>query len=119
MTAEFHLANGSLTVDLNRSIDLSDPFTDQGEGILAWHVDHPRFTPVRAGNFIGSVKEGGVVNFRDLSLNPHGNGTHTECLGHITETIHDLNELWKNPYHSALLIQVAPETHKENDGPRE
>ena len=33
------------------------------------------------------------MNFRDVQFNPHGNGTHTECLGHISPEAHSVNEL--------------------------
>ena len=33
----------------------------------------------------GSVAEGGSVNFYDIDFNPHGHGTHTECIGHISK----------------------------------
>ena len=56
----------------------------------AWYVDpmsdiqRPYETDE---GFTGSVAEGGSVNFRNIAFNPHGNGTHTECLGHITEHV--------------------------------
>jgi kynurenine formamidase len=119
MIAEFHFESGSIRVDLDQGIDLSDPFTDQGVGPLAWGVDHPRFTAVKSGDFVGSVKGGGPVNFRDLFLNPHGNGTHTECLGHITETVHSVNEQPRPSFHKALLLNVAPSEQRTDESPRE
>lgn len=118
MTAEFHFDDESLRVDMEHPIDLSDPFTHTGHGVRAWGVDHPRFTPVRAGDFVGSVTEGGPVNFRDLFLNPHGQGTHTECLGHITETVHSVNKGRKRSFFRAFLIDVEPELLEEDDPPR-
>ena len=41
------------------------------------------YTPVVAGDFVGSTASGGPVNFFNIRVNPHGNGTHTECVGHI------------------------------------
>jgi arylformamidase len=119
MTAEFHFEHGSVQVDLDRGIDLSDPFTDHGNGPLAWGIDHPKFSPVRAGDFVGSVAEGGSVNFRDLFLNPHGNGTHTECLGHITERPYSVNRKWEASFHVATLIEVEPAVLEEAEAPRE
>jgi hypothetical protein len=31
-----------------------------------------------------SVSDGAVVNCETLTFNPHANGTHTECAGHVT-----------------------------------
>lgn len=118
MIAEFQFHNETVKVDLEQVIDLSDPFTDQGKGVRAWGVDHPRFAPVRSGNFVGSVTEGGPVNFRDLFLNPHGQGTHTECLGHITETVHSVNKGREHSFFRALLVQCAPRVQEGHEPPR-
>src|SRR5689334_944446 len=42
-------------------------------------------SPVRIGEWVGDTREGASVNFYNLRLNPHGNGTHTECVGHISK----------------------------------
>ena len=47
------------------------------------------------GDWIGSVEKGSSVNFRNIKFNPHGHGTHTECVGHITPKIHSVNTLVK------------------------
>jgi len=41
-------------------------------------------SPLKAGNFVGSLEAGASVNFYNVRVNPHGNGTHTETVGHIT-----------------------------------
>ena len=65
----------------------------EGRGSRAWYVDFMKLMVVRANGFLGSVAEGGAVNFRDVQFNPHGNGTHTECVGHISPEAHSVNEL--------------------------
>ena len=65
------------------SLAIKDPRIEKGAS--AWYVDGPKFEPVRADGFVGKVAEGGSVNFTDVFFNPHGHGTHTECLGHITK----------------------------------
>ena len=40
--------------------------------------------PLSAGSFIGDVRQGGSCNCSIHTLAPHCNGTHTECVGHIT-----------------------------------
>ena len=56
------------------------------KGPRAWYVEPMRIEPVRTEQFLGSVAEGGAVNFRDVYFNPHGHGTHTENVGHIVDT---------------------------------
>ena len=66
-------------IDTSTAIDLSLALRATAENPRAWYVDAPRMEPVRANGFIGSVAEGGAVNFRDIFFNPHGHGTHTQA----------------------------------------
>jgi kynurenine formamidase len=61
------------------------------------------------GDWIGDVKRGGSVNFRDVYVNPHGHGTHTECVGHISMEDFSLNKCLKQFMFFAELISVEPE----------
>jgi len=51
----------------------------------AFHLPHPLFSPFKQGEFIGSTLQGGPVNCSILQLAPHGNGTHTESIWHISK----------------------------------
>ena len=53
-------------------------------GALCYYADSFSAEPVRAGDWVGSVAEGGSVNHRQVRFTPHGTGTHTECYGHIS-----------------------------------
>jgi hypothetical protein len=35
------------------------------------------------------------TNFNTIQFNPHGHGTHTECLGHITRDFYSINQALK------------------------
>jgi kynurenine formamidase len=70
--------------DLGAGIDLSLPLRRDANGPRAWYVPKAIMTPVEEGPWIGSVALGGSVNFFNVAMNPHGHGTHTEGLGHIT-----------------------------------
>jgi arylformamidase len=72
-------------------------------------VDFPKFEPVRANGFVGSVAEGGSVNFRDISFNPHGHGTHTECFGHISKAWVSVNECLREFWFKSMLVTVTPQ----------
>jgi kynurenine formamidase len=96
-------------IDTAKGIDLSLELTNKNHNPRAWYVDLPRFEPVRANGFIGSVLEGGAVNFRDIFFNPHGHGTHTECVGHISKEPYSINSNLKEFWFSAKLISVTPE----------
>ncbi|HTO37297.1 MAG TPA: cyclase family protein [Brumimicrobium sp.] len=95
-------------IDLSQGIDLSIPLSDDENNPRAWYVDAPRFEPVRSDKWIGAVKEGGAVNFRNIFFNPHGHGTHTECLGHITPEVYSINRYLKQFFFHAVLFSVEP-----------
>lgn len=65
--------------------------------------------PVRAGDFVGATAEGGPLNFLDLQLNPHGNGTHTESVGHIATEAVRLVDALTDVLAWALVVEVLPE----------
>jgi kynurenine formamidase len=71
--------------------------------------------PVRANGFIGSVLEGGAVNFKDIYFNPHGHGTHTESFGHISKEIFAVNEVFDNYFFRASLISIEPRIIENGD----
>ncbi|PKR81473.1 metal-dependent hydrolase [Brumimicrobium salinarum] len=96
-------------IDTNKGIDLSIPLSNDDENPLAWYVKPPSFEPVMDDGWVGSVKKGGPVNFRNISFNPHGHGTHTECLGHITPTVYSINEHLNQYFFKAVLISVKPD----------
>ncbi len=101
-------------IETNNGKDLSISLINSEQNVRAWYVDPPRFEPVRANGFVGSVAEGGGVNFRDVYFNPHGHGTHTECLGHITEEVYSINQYLHTFFFSAYVISVEPSKKQVN-----
>jgi kynurenine formamidase len=63
---------------------------------------------VRAGAFVGDVREGGSCNCATYTLTPHCNGTHTECIGHITSERVSVREASTKALHVALLVTIEP-----------
>ena len=65
---------------------------------------------------MGEVASGGSVNFRNVMFNPHGHGTHTECLGHITEEIHPVDPLFRDQsaHFPCAVITVTPESRGDD-----
>jgi arylformamidase len=103
-------------IETSEVLDISIPMSNNEDNLRAWYVEPPRFEPVRANGFVGSVKEGGAVNFRDIFFNPHGHGTHTECLGHITEEVFSINRTMHTFICKALVISIEPEKIHRSDG---
>jgi len=97
-------------IDLSRPIDISIPLTNTDENPIAWYIEKPVIEPVVFGGWIGKVSEGkSSTNFNTIFFNPHGHGTHTECLGHITNDFYSINQCLKQFFFFAKLITVEPE----------
>lgn len=96
-------------VETSEGIDISIPLAATVDSVRAWYCDPIKIEPVITENFIGDVNKGGSVNFRNIFLNPHGNGTHTECVGHISKENFTLNKCLKEFHFYALVISVFPE----------
>lgn len=102
-------------IDLSKPIDISIPLTNTEENPIAWYIEKPVIEPVVFGDWIGKVSEGkSSTNFNNIFFNPHGHGTHTECLGHITNEFHSINQSLKQFFFFAKLITIEPEKI-END----
>ncbi|MBN4070603.1 cyclase family protein [Olleya sp. AH-315-F22] len=101
-------------IDLSKPLDISIPLKASKQNVNAWYLDEPIIEPVKVENWVASVKEGASVNFNNIEFNPHAHGTHTECVGHITEEFHSINKSLKQFFFLAELITVAPEK-LEND----
>lgn len=74
--------------DLQQPLDVSIPLKMGETQVNCFYAPLFEAIPVKAGDFIGSTAAGGAVNFYNLQINPHGNGTHTECVGHIARKEH-------------------------------
>lgn len=97
-------------IDLSKPIDISIPLTNTDENPIAWYIEKPVIEPVVFGDWIGKVSEGkSSTNFNNIFFNPHGHGTHTECLGHITNDFYSINQSLKQFFFTAKLITVEPE----------
>ncbi|MFB9078430.1 cyclase family protein [Flavobacterium procerum] len=97
-------------IDLSKPIDISIPLTNTDENPIAWYIEKPVIEPVVFGDWIGKVSEGkSSTNFNNIFFNPHGHGTHTECLGHITNDFYSINQSLKQFFFIAKLITVEPE----------
>ncbi|MEZ4720690.1 MAG: cyclase family protein [Flavobacteriales bacterium] len=96
-------------MNYKNGIDISIAYRTASDSTSAWYVGPIKIEPVRGDGFVGSVAEGGSVNFRDITLNPHGNGTHTECVGHIAPECFSVNQHMRHWMFDAVLISVQPE----------
>lgn len=90
--AHFSFANKSYKADLTQGHDLSLSFGPKGDNPNAFHINEARCEPIVVGDFVGSVKQGSGANCDVITFCAHGNGTHTECCGHITADQQSINK---------------------------
>lgn len=115
MKITIHNPNGDLIIDSKEGVDLSIPISRDSDTVNAYSIPGPIIEPLKLGSFVGSKALGGPVNCENIHFNAHGNGTHTECYGHISNPekvyLHDcLKEYW----FKAQVLNVVPE--KDEDG---
>jgi arylformamidase len=106
-------------VNTSTPIDLSISTHTGDDAVLAWYCEPIKLEPVMTDRFIGEVKQGGAVNFRNLFMNPHGNGTHTECVGHISVEDISINKCLKEFHFEAILVTANPEIVPNEDGKKD
>jgi kynurenine formamidase len=109
MQTEIILNSKKYKTDLSKPLDISIPLRAGEPNVNAWYVKPVEITPVIMGDWIGDVKKGGSVNFRNIFFNPHGNGTHTECVGHISKEEYTINQCLNTYFFFAKLITISPE----------
>jgi len=104
------------SADLTAPLDISIPIQEGNQNPNCYWADPVKFETIVSGNFIGSVKAGGSVNYQKLTLTPHGNGTHTECFGHISSDVTaTINKTLTQFHFIAEVISVAPEKLSNGD----
>lgn len=109
MLATIQYKSRKLKIDLSKPLDISIPLRSSKQNVNAWYLSEPKIEPVTIDDWIGSVSQGADVNFNSIWFNPHAHGTHTECVGHITEKMHSVNRYLKTFFFLAEVVTVAPE----------
>ena len=103
--------NTDLTIDgrgveLGRPIDISIPLKFNGPQPNAFGVQRAVSEPCQAGDMVGDTRHGGSCNFEQYTFIPHCNGTHTECVGHITHQRISISECLRDVIVPAVLVSV-------------
>lgn len=88
------------------AVDLSIPLRFDGPQPGFFGADAATARPMHSGDFIGDTRLGGSCNAEHVDLIPHCNGTHTECLGHITIERVAVNGLVNDALYLAAVVTV-------------
>lgn len=98
-----------LSAQLDNGVDISIGI-GPGSGPRLYGIPPARISVYRSGGFVGNVDQGGTCNVREMNLNPHGNGTHTECVGHIGPEYHTIDQVLKSYLFVARLLTIPHTT---------
>lgn len=109
MKATIEYNSRKIQIDVSKPIDISIAIDPKKQNVNAWYIEDPKIFPQEFDGEIITVAEGSVVNFNNIHFNPHSHITHTECVGHITEKVHSVNQNLKHYFFLAEVITVAPE----------
>jgi len=104
---------GEFEFALNNSIDISIPLNFNSLQPNAYGVEPAVSNACEAGSLIGDTRRGGSCNFEQYTFIPHCNGTHTECVGHITDERISIRDCLRDVLIRAVLITIDPETANE------
>lgn len=110
MIASIRIDQKTFSVDLSKPLDLSITIRAGEDNVNAFHISPIKIEPFKSGNFIGDVNQGGSCNVFTITINPHGNGTHTETVGHISSEKYPIYKCLTGFFFEAQLITVTPES---------
>ncbi|WP_216690377.1 cyclase family protein [Hymenobacter siberiensis] len=116
MFPTFPFAGRSYTYDPAAPLDISLPLKPCEDQVNCFWAEPVQFDTIRVGSFVGSVALGGSTNYQRIHVTPHGNGTHTECYGHISpDPAITLNQCLRRFLFVARLVSVAPVPQPNGD----
>jgi len=100
----------SFKTNLEGGQDLSIPLSFSDQDPCLYDTPHATHRPFKAEGLIGDTRLGGSCNVATIELTPHCNGTHTECVGHLTTEPRFINDILPTGLIPCTLISVTPES---------
>ena len=116
MLPTYPFAGRTYVYDPAAPLDISLPLVPGSDQVNCFWAEPVQFETIRMGRFVGSVALGGSTNYQRIHVTPHGNGTHTECYGHISpDPAITLNQCLRRFLFVARLVSVAPRPQPNGD----
>ncbi|PWJ42114.1 cyclase family protein [Sediminitomix flava] len=112
---DFLLKIGSQTfrVDHKHPIHISIPLLFNGPQPNTYDIPIAKSQAYQGEGWVGDVREGSGCNFETYEFTPHCNGTHTECIGHISEERISVHHQLKDSLIPSTVISVEPQLGRE------
>lgn len=94
--------------DPARGVSLAIPLLFNGPQPAFFGAAAATAEPLESGNFRGDTRFGASCNVARLQLTPHCNGTHTECIGHVTDEAVAVSDRLRGGWLPATLASLTP-----------
>lgn len=91
------------------ALDIGIPLNFQGPQPSSYGLPPATSRAYRDGQWVGDVREGGSCNFAEIRFTPHCNGTHTESVGHLSDTLFSIHEVLQDNFIPATVITISPQ----------
>jgi arylformamidase len=93
-----------------QGVNIAIPLHFNGPQPNTYGVARAQAQAYASGGWVGDTRQGGSCNFETYTFTPHCNGTHTECIGHITDERIRIHDVLRDSFIPATLISVTPVT---------
>lgn len=106
-----------LLADLADPLPIAIPLDFNGPQPAFYQSAPASAHPLRTTAFVGDTREGGGCNCEQVTLAPHCNGTHTECVGHVTDDRICVSETLRGGMFLAVVLSISPaQAASSNEG---
>ena len=114
--ATYPYLDQTYSFDPTQPLDISLPLAPGAAQVSCFWAEPATAETIRVGDYVGSVAAGGSTNYQRVHLTPHGNGTHTECYGHIcADPAATLDRCLRRFLFVARLVSVQPRPQANGD----
>ncbi|QHL88001.1 cyclase family protein [Nibribacter ruber] len=97
-------------------LDISLQLRAGSDNVNCFWAEPVQVDTITVGSFVGSVALGGSTNYQRVHLTPHGNGTHTECYGHISpDPAATLDKCLTRFLFVTQVVSVMPQRQENGD----
>lgn len=107
VTVSARIAARGYAVRSEHGVCIATPIRFDGPQPNAFGLPRASAAPFTTGDFVADTRVGGSVNCEVVTLAPHGNGTHTECVGHIAIDRLVVTDMLPSKLWTAAVVTVA------------